>query len=254
MKTYRGWREGYAALVTVDGRSLNPRLDLWNHSPTGFEWGYAGSGPSQLALAMLADHLGDDGGIENATLNESASYIQGWLSKLKEDRKLVVHAAAQAQKACDYILDVKHAEEEGSAEQQPKEYKVVALRDCPMPEHMQVCDTSELAAEYWRRHVTTASYFNPECECLVVLLLNTRRRIKGHHLVSIGLLDTILAHPREVFRPAIAAAASVMVTMHSLCAAAQKLRYMVRLFMCSRRLLRQSLLRPSGRRACCGFA
>jgi hypothetical protein len=26
--------------VTVDGQPLNPRLDLWNHSPTEFEWGY----------------------------------------------------------------------------------------------------------------------------------------------------------------------------------------------------------------------
>ena len=60
MKTYQGRREGYATIVTVDGRSLNPRLDLWNHSPTGFEWGYAGSGPAQLALALLADHFGDD--------------------------------------------------------------------------------------------------------------------------------------------------------------------------------------------------
>jgi hypothetical protein len=33
---------------------------LWNHSPSGFEWGYCGSGPAQLALALLADHLGDD--------------------------------------------------------------------------------------------------------------------------------------------------------------------------------------------------
>ena len=60
MKTYQGRREGYATLVRVDGRPLNPRLDLWNHSPTGFEWGYGGSGPAQLALALLADHLGDD--------------------------------------------------------------------------------------------------------------------------------------------------------------------------------------------------
>jgi hypothetical protein len=36
------------------------RLDIDNHSPTGFEWGYAGSGPAQLALAILADALGDD--------------------------------------------------------------------------------------------------------------------------------------------------------------------------------------------------
>jgi hypothetical protein len=32
---------------------------LCNHSPTGFEWGYGGSGPAQLALALLADHLGN---------------------------------------------------------------------------------------------------------------------------------------------------------------------------------------------------
>jgi uncharacterized protein DUF6166 len=60
MKTYEGRRQGYAAIVTVDGRPLDPRLDLYNHSPTGFEWGYCGSGPAQLALAILADHLSDE--------------------------------------------------------------------------------------------------------------------------------------------------------------------------------------------------
>ena len=52
MKTYEGSRQGYAVIVTVNGRPLNPRLDLYNHSPTGFEWGYCGSGPAQLALAI----------------------------------------------------------------------------------------------------------------------------------------------------------------------------------------------------------
>ena len=60
MKTYQGSREGYAVDVTVNGRRLNPRLDLWNHSPSGFEWGYSGSGPAQLALGILADHFGND--------------------------------------------------------------------------------------------------------------------------------------------------------------------------------------------------
>ena len=59
MKTYHGTHGGRDG-VTVDGRSLPPRLDLRNHSPTGFGWGYAGSGPAQLALALLCDHLGDD--------------------------------------------------------------------------------------------------------------------------------------------------------------------------------------------------
>ncbi len=60
MKAYHGHREGHAVMVMVSDRPLDPRLDLWNHSPTGFEWGYHGSGPAQLALALLADHLGDD--------------------------------------------------------------------------------------------------------------------------------------------------------------------------------------------------
>ena len=60
MKTFKGTREGHAATVFVNGQPLNPRLDLWNHSPTGFEWGYGGSGPAQLALALLAHVLTDD--------------------------------------------------------------------------------------------------------------------------------------------------------------------------------------------------
>lgn len=57
MKTYCG---DASVNVTVDGRPLPLRLDLANHSPDGFGWGYGGSGPAQLALALLADHLGDD--------------------------------------------------------------------------------------------------------------------------------------------------------------------------------------------------
>ena len=41
-------------------RDLPLCLDLHNHSPTGFEWGYSGSGPAQLALALMADALGDE--------------------------------------------------------------------------------------------------------------------------------------------------------------------------------------------------
>ena len=96
-----------------------------------------------------------------------------------------------------------------------KEYKVVALRECPLPEEMQLCDTPERAAEYWRAHVTQHPAFNPEVECFVALLLNTRRRVKGHALISTGTLDTLLVHPREVFRPAIIAAASALVIAHN---------------------------------------
>jgi DNA repair protein RadC len=97
----------------------------------------------------------------------------------------------------------------------PKEYKVTALRDCPVPSDLLICETPDHAAAYWRLHIETHPYFNPDCECFVVLLLNTRKRVKGHHLVSIGTMDTILVHSREVFRAAIVSCASAIVLMHN---------------------------------------
>ena len=42
-------------LVFVDGKELPlaPSLKAHNHSPAGFSWGFSGSGPAQLALALL---------------------------------------------------------------------------------------------------------------------------------------------------------------------------------------------------------
>ena len=60
---YRGFRtsDGLQVFRNQDGQwlPLPPRLDLDNHSPTGFECGYGGSGPAQLALAILADMYSD---------------------------------------------------------------------------------------------------------------------------------------------------------------------------------------------------
>lgn len=60
MKVYEGGRSLAGAVVTVDGKPLAPRYDLKRLSPAGFEWTYEGAGPAQLALALLADHLGND--------------------------------------------------------------------------------------------------------------------------------------------------------------------------------------------------
>lgn len=59
MKVYEGGRSLDGSTVTVDGRPLPPRHDLLRISRTGFEWGFDGPAPAQLALALLADHLGD---------------------------------------------------------------------------------------------------------------------------------------------------------------------------------------------------
>ena len=62
MKQYIGLRTSEGTQVYVEGaitHPLNPRFEWANHSPTGFEWGYSGSGPAQLALALLGDYTGD---------------------------------------------------------------------------------------------------------------------------------------------------------------------------------------------------
>jgi DNA repair protein RadC len=98
---------------------------------------------------------------------------------------------------------------------QPQEYKVVSLRECPTPDALRVCETPQQAADYWRLHVVQHPYYNPDCECFVVLMLNVRRRVKGHHLVTIGTLDTILVSPREAFRTAVVACAAAVILMHN---------------------------------------
>lgn len=60
MKTGSLYRGQPGGNVTVDGKSLKKRFDLRKHSPSGFGWGYGGSGPAQLALAIMADFLEDD--------------------------------------------------------------------------------------------------------------------------------------------------------------------------------------------------
>ena len=165
---------------------------------------------AEMGAAFLCGHCG----IENTQTDQSASYIQGWLIRLRDARRLMVQAAALAQKACDFILSTP-PEEEHPRESTPKEFNVVALRECPTPREMQICDTPERATEYWKMHIAGSAPFNPECECLVVLILNARRRVKGHHLVSIGTMDSILVHPREVFRTALIASASAILVMHN---------------------------------------
>ena len=130
----------------------------------------------------------------------------------------------------------------------PREFKVMSLRDCPVPSEMLVCETPQQVVDYWRLHIATAPHFNPECECMAVLMLNTRKRVKGHQLVSIGTMDTILVHPREVFRCAIIAAAAAVALIHQLCAATHKLCYVTLRFMCSARLMGLASARHSGGR------
>lgn len=69
--------------------------------------------------------------------------------------------------------------------------------------------------EYWRRNITKADWYDESKEALVVLILNTKRKIIGHNLVTLGNLDSCSVHAREVFRPVIVAAGSACILMHN---------------------------------------
>lgn len=60
MKIYTGARTFDGVIVSVDDSPLSPRGDLKTFSLNGFEWGYEGPDPTQLALAILADATGDE--------------------------------------------------------------------------------------------------------------------------------------------------------------------------------------------------
>ena len=65
----------------------------------------------ELVAEMGAAFLCGEAGILEIQLDQSAAYIDNWLQQLRNDRKLVVVAAAQAQKAADYILGRKYDEQ-----------------------------------------------------------------------------------------------------------------------------------------------
>ena len=63
-----------------------------------------------VVAEMSAAYLCAEAGISPAVIENQAAYIQGWLAKIRSDKRLVVIAAAQAQRATDYILNRASAE------------------------------------------------------------------------------------------------------------------------------------------------
>ena len=114
--------------------------------------------------------------IVERTIDNSAAYLKGWLEQLRNDKTLIVQAAAQAQKAADFILGNGAEDTSVTATVKttppplaevrmktihPKEFKVMALRDCPVPSDMLVCETPQQIVDYWRLHIATAPYLQP---------------------------------------------------------------------------------------------
>ncbi|MFL1874618.1 DUF6166 domain-containing protein [Hansschlegelia beijingensis] len=101
MTVYVGDRTIDGILVTADGQPLDTYEDVKTFSPNGFEWSYEGPEPTQLAFALLVDHLGD--GRRAAALAERfmrdvvANFQNEWeMSTADIDRVLASYGAAAA--------------------------------------------------------------------------------------------------------------------------------------------------------------
>ena len=85
---YRGFRgktiAGACHVFRIDEaaavKELDPKpsLKVWNHSPDGFQWGYSGSGPAQLALALLLDVTGDSDLASSKHQTFKRDFVAGW--------------------------------------------------------------------------------------------------------------------------------------------------------------------------------
>ena len=66
----------------------------------------------ELIAEIGAAFLCGQAEIAERTIDNSAAYVAEWLKRMKDDKKLIVHAAAQAQRAADFVLGRKFEESE----------------------------------------------------------------------------------------------------------------------------------------------
>ena len=84
MKVYEGKRTIDGLVVTVDGKPLAEHYEVKRFTRFGFEWTYEGESPRQLALAILADYLGDNA----RAIRLSEAFMQAVVANLDNDWRL----------------------------------------------------------------------------------------------------------------------------------------------------------------------
>jgi DNA repair protein RadC len=89
--------------------------------------------------------------------------------------------------------------------------KVTRLQETPS----EIIDQPPLVRAYWERHIATRPDFDPCKEWIFTFCLNARLRLCGVNMVSCGSLNESVAHPREIFRPAVAMAAYAIILAHN---------------------------------------
>lgn len=93
------------------------------------------------------------------------------------------------------------------------EFKVITIRECPTsPDKL---ERPEDIVTFFRARIATAPSYEPDKEQLFVICLNTKLRLIGWNLVSLGSVNETVAHPREIFRPVIAAGSTHFLLLHN---------------------------------------
>ena len=92
MKTYTGRRTIDGLDVRVDGEPLDEGYGVKRFTSRGFEWTYEGSEPTQLALAILIDHLGDG----DKAANNAEPFMRKVVANLDNDWELTSDDIDQA--------------------------------------------------------------------------------------------------------------------------------------------------------------
>lgn len=101
-ETFDGEDEYYSTLFheTVHSTGHSSRLGRMEKCSFGSEPYSKEELVAEMGAAILCGMTGI-----TTTIKNSASYIGSWLNRLRDDKKLVISAAAHAQRACDFIMN-----------------------------------------------------------------------------------------------------------------------------------------------------
>ncbi len=110
MATYMGQitESGEFGIVMKDSRIMNPAesLKVENHSPDGFSWGYKGSGPAQLALAILLEHW-EWNSIMGGFAEEVGSFFSPHIKALRHYQRFMKDVIAKMPKDSNWQITSK---------------------------------------------------------------------------------------------------------------------------------------------------
>ena len=89
----------------------------------------------------------------------------------------------------------------------------------PTPEEYEArkhrMDSPKAVFDFWKTVISKKPDFEPEKENLITILVDTRLKPIAYNLIALGALNECIAHPREIFRPAIAASAFGFILSHN---------------------------------------